>query len=504
MNLLQILYQRARHWMTRGIWQPEVLNERSWRGRLCATLRVVSMTWTGIWENNLLSRAAALSYSSMLGLFPMAALMVLFSSTMLDNEDPNFAVKQLNRALEFIAPQLKQMPLPPMDEANAGDAVAAEGETTQVNPLIVGVFNNFIEGTRSKAIATTGAIALILIVLQLLSSIEAAFNDLWGVKRGRNWLLRIVFYWTAVTLGAVLTFAALTLLAGSTLAKTLQSLPFGTRLPQFFELVAPLISLGLLTCLLTVFYKFIPNTTVRWRPALIGGVVTVALLYLNNLLAFLWVERVLRDVTLYGSVSLLAILMVGMYIFWVLLLLGGQITYAAQNANYRSSHLAWNDLNHASRQGVALLAFTFICRRFRDCRPPYDATELADLIKIPTQVVNASLTRLIQLGLISRLPAEDTKGGLDHRFQPARPLNRVTLAEFKDLIESHGAGPTAATLDAIDPVVRQFHARIKRATEEAFGTETFENVLSRLSGEMPAAQTETVGNVSAKPVSSGR
>jgi membrane protein len=361
--------------------------------------------------------------------------------------------------------------------------------------MIVDVFNKFLAGTKSKTIGIMGAIALLVIVVQLFSTIENAFNDVWGVRRGRNWIVRIVFYWAAVTLGAMLTFAALTLLAGSTLANMMRGLPFGARLPEFFELLAPLISLGLLTCLLTAFYKFIPNTTVRWRPALIGGAVAVALLYLNNFLAFLYLKKVVLNTSLYGSVGLLVILMLGLYIFWEFLLLGGQITYAVQNANYHGSHLAWNDLNHASRQGVALLVFTCICRRFRDCQQPYDAMELADLIKIPTQVVNASLMRLIQLGLISRLPAGEDHAGLDHRFQPARPLDRVTLADFKDLMESHGDGPARATLDAIDPVVRQFHSRLKQATDEALGSDTFESILDRLSGTIPTAQTETIGTI---------
>jgi membrane protein len=362
----------------------------------------------------------------------------------------------------------------------------------------VNLLNSFARGSQSKAIGIMGGLALLAIVVQLFSSIENAFNDVWGVRRGRNWIVRIVFYWAAITLGTVLAFASLTLLSASALASTLKGLPFAARLPQFFDFFAPLISIGVLTCLLTVFYKFVPNTSVHWRTSLVGALVAVSLLYLNNLLAFLYLKRVVLNQSLYGSVVLPAILMFGLYIFWFFLLLGGQVTYAAQNANYRTSNLAWNDLNHASREGVMLLVFTLISRRFRDCRPPYDATELADLIKIPTQVVNACLTRLSQLGLVSRLPPDDAQPGLDHQFQPARPLDRVTLAEFRTLIETHGTGPSRAALDALDPVVRQFHARLEQATREALGSETFETAIARLSGEIPAAQTETIGTVRAR------
>lgn len=487
MNRVHSLYLSAREWMTRRIWQSDVLIDRSWRGWLCATLRVISMTWTGIRENHLASRAAALSYSSMLGLGPLIALVVMFSGAVLEQQDSGMLVGRINSALEFIAPQLKQLPA----TANGEEGVSDNSE-------VVRLLNTVIQGTQSKAIGIMGALVLIVIVVQLFSTIENAFNDVWGVRRGRNWVLRIVFYWAAVTLGAVLTFASLTLLSAASLINTLDNVVMGAELRRFFEFAAPLISLGVLTCLLTVFYKFIPNTSVRWRPAMIGAVVAVGLLYLNNFLAFLYLKRVVLNQSIYGSVGLLPILMLGLFIFWLFLLLGGQITYAVQNAKYRSSHLAWHDLNHVSRQGVTLLVFTLICRRFRACQPPYEAAELADETRIPTQIVNACLTRLIELNLLSRLPPDDGNTGLDYHFQPARPLDRVTLSEFKTLLEGYGQGPQRADLDALDPVVRQFHARIQRAADEALGNDSFETVIARLTDNRPKTQTETVGTVHAR------
>ena len=504
MNFVQANYQRARHVMTRAIWQTEVLNDRSPRGWACAVLRVVSMTWTGITENKLTSRAAALSYSSMLGFAPLVALAVLFSGVVLGRQDSDFALKHLNRAMEFIAPQLRQLRVQaPPEGPNSTEpsttvsppAAGAASEPLAVNPELLGWLNTFIQSSQSKTIGIMGALVLILIVIQLFSSIENAFNDIWGVRRGRNWVLRIVFYWAAVTLGAVLTFASLTLLSASALIGTMENLPLGTEMRRFFEFAAPLISLGVLAGLLTLFYKFIPNTSVAWKPAFAGGIVAVSLLYLNNFLAFLYLKRVVFNQSLYGSVALPWILIFGMFIFWLFLLVGGQITYAVQNANYRTSNMVWHDLNHASREGITLLIFTLICRRFRECLKPFGPPELSEQTKIPTQIINASLTRLMQLGLVSRLPPDDDKTGLDHRFQPARPLDRVTLAEFKDLFEGFGDGPSRAVLDALDPVVRQFHHRLHRATAEALGTETLDSVIARLSGELPVARTETIGTI---------
>lgn len=480
---------------THGIWNGAALIDRSVRGKSFAALRVVSMTWHGIRDNNLASRAGSLSYSSMLGLAPLVAIIVMFSSIVLERTDPDFAANQLNNAISFVVPQLEQLQAPRPGgetEAPAPDAEAA-GAPLTVNPQLVAFLNDIIAASQSKAIGIVGAIVLIVIVIQLFSSIENAFNGIWGVRRGRNWLLRIVFYWTAVTLGAVLAFTAITILSASTFVSVIESLPLGPELRKLFSIFGPLISGVILAGLLTCFYKFIPNTSVGWFPSAIGGVTVVFLLYLNNYLAFLYLNTVVRQQSLFGSFALPIILMLGLYVFWLFVLLGGQVTYAVQNANYRSSSMAWHGLHHTARQGLALLVLTIIARRFRACDPAYSAPEIAELIKIPTQILNACLGRLMQLGLVSRIPPEDGRSVQEDRFQPARPLDRITLPEFKELFDGLGDGPTREMLDAIDPVVKRYHERLRIAISSALGSESLDEIIDQLP-ILEVADLETTSN----------
>ncbi len=483
MKFLERRIARIRRLFAHEIWEFDVHRRRCWRARLFVALRVVSMTATGVRDNSLASRAGALSYSSMLGLGPLVALVVLFSSIVLERSDPNFAVNQLNRALVFIAPQIGQLRDADPTPAGSTDEAGAEAPTAEgfgVNPELVGLLEGIIEASQTKAIGIIGALALIAIVIQLFSTIENAFNDIWGVRRGRNWLLRIAFYWAAVTLGAVVAFAALTLLSASTVITMIESLPLGPELRRFFQFAGPSISVVVLVGVLTVFYKAIPNTSVHWRPALIGAVVVVLLINLNNYLAFLYLRNVMVSQTLYGSLALIPIIMLGLYVFWLFLLLGGQITYAIQNAHFRSSNIAWHGLHHTARQGTALLVFTLIARRFRACLPACSAQDLAEAIKLPTQILNACLERLIAVGLVTRIPPEDTRTVSDYRFQPARPLERITLHDFQHRLDGLGVGPSRELLDSIDPVVAEFHARTLQALESALGEESFETILDRL------------------------
>ncbi|NDC75693.1 hypothetical protein EBZ70_10510, partial [bacterium] len=102
------LWQRAVQLYTRDIWLNEYLENRSLRGRFYACLRVVSITLTGLIETKSASRAASLSFSTLLGLGPLMAIAVLVAGFVLDRQDPHLAVNTLNRLIKFVAPQVTQ------------------------------------------------------------------------------------------------------------------------------------------------------------------------------------------------------------------------------------------------------------------------------------------------------------------------------------------------------------------------------------------------------------
>ena len=430
------------------------------RGRLHALLRVASITWTGLFENHITTRAAALSYSSLLGLGPLVAIAILIAGSALHQNDPAIAVRTINNIIKFIAPQV------------------AEYDQLTATPAVVQMLNSFVANSRSGAVGALGALTLIIIVIQLFTSVENSFNAVWGVRRGRSWLTRIVFYWTILTLGTVLFFVSLTALSAAAFLNVfVGKLPFGDELLKWAVHLLPALSVLMVVVILAIFYRYIPNTRVMWRAAFFGAVVVTALLFLNNYLAFLYFKRVVMQKSLYGSLGLMPILIFGMFVFWLFVLVGGQISYAVQNVHYRSSQIAWNNLSAASREGLSLLVLLLICRRFKDCQPAYSASELGSRIKLPTQILNESVNRLVDLGLIAAIPPAEGQESLDYRYQPSRPPGRMTLLEFKQRFDTFGESPGGKSLDEVDPVLRMYHDRLERQVREALGTVSLEAVL---------------------------
>ena len=77
LNRITGLPLQLRTLFTKTIWTASALEDNSLRGRLHGACRVFSLTWVGLSDNKLVSRAAGLSYSSLLSIGPLIAIAVL-------------------------------------------------------------------------------------------------------------------------------------------------------------------------------------------------------------------------------------------------------------------------------------------------------------------------------------------------------------------------------------------------------------------------------------------
>ncbi len=448
---------------TRDIWQPALLNERSIRGRFYALLRVLSITITGMGENRITSRAAALSFSTLLGLGPLIGMAALVAGFAMGKNDPALISQKIGELLRFVAPSVNQY------------------EQVSVNPELVNLINNFIAGTRHSAGGIISIISIIAVILLLFTSVEQVFNDIWGVRRGRSWLMRIVFYWTILTLGAVVFFGAVGALSAATFIRFFsQHLHLTKGMTDALTLALPAFSIVILVGILTLFYRYIPNTQVFWRAAASGAAIVAVLLVANNLLAFFYLQRIDFTRSLYGSLGMLPILMFGLYVFWLFILVGGQISYAVQNVHTRSSQTAWSNLTEATRERLALAVLLTIARRFQACLPPCNVAAFSNTIKVPTQILNECLNRLVDLQLISTVPPGPETNASDYLYQPARPLNRITLGDFKHRFENHGDDPVGETLAQLDPVLARFDESRRDHVQQSFLTLTLDQLFQEL------------------------
>ena len=436
--------------------------------------------WTMVIQNFIQNRcpvrATALAYTTLLSLVPLLAVIVSISTSLLKTEEGNKQIDTaIDLAIEKLAPQLGLVPQPggstngiPAGTTNAPPVKTAAQTEAQADARekVSGFIKNSIKNVNSGALGTTAIIGVIFVGISLLANIETTLNDIWGVTRGRSWFARVVQYWAVLSLGPVL------LLVAASITVSAQT----TWVQEFFKepvvkLLFKLLPLGIVTCGLAVFYKLMPNTRVEWRAAFVGGLVAALLWSLNNQLNVLYFGQVVRNSKIYGSLGILPIFLIGLYLSWLMLLFGAQVAYAFQNRRaYLHERLA-DSVNHVTREFIALRLMTTVARSFDAGKAPPALTELSDQLAVPSRLLLRIIQPLMKSGLI--VEVRNTISA----YAPGRPLESISYSDILQSIRS-ASGQNLATREGPEREKVQHELdRIREAEAQAAAGVTLASVV---------------------------
>ena len=446
-----------------------------------------------------LIRASALSYSTLLALIPMLAVAIGVTSSLLKNQNEDQYYSYIEKFVANFTPPDYVSTNTSAGNANTGagtnfpaeinSAIAPNSlaaSTTNLPPAIIRTeissrkkiaheIYGFVQNIQSSTLGVTGMVVLVFIAISMLSRVEETFNDIWGVTRGRNWLWRIVLYWTTITLGPLLLIAAVGL-AGSSHLQATKNVLGQTMLGNLFFEFVPLVVLWFTFALV---YLLVPNTKVKFSAALVGGITAGTLWHLNNVFGFLYVSRVVTNSKIYGSLGLLPVFMAGLYLSWLILLFGAQIAYAFQNrAAYLQDKLADN-VNQRGREFVALRLMTCLGQRFQNALPPATVGEMSVELAVPSRLTQQVLRTLAAAHLVTEV------AGAENSYLPARPLETINAHDILLALRSgHGQELPVNTAPALAEIYGEF-ARIEEAERRAASAISLLALVQR----MPAQNT---------------
>lgn len=459
-------YRRLLKILEKDIWETEHPERTRLIDFAYYALRILSLVKAGFVRNNVFVRSAALCFSSLLALGPLAAILLLAAGFIIESVDQAKVLELINNFIIFLAPPLKEY-------------FDAQGNNSLVNENLLTSLNGFIESAKSGAFGILGILLLAFIAIQLFMAVEKAFNDIWGVRRGRSWLQRFSSYSFFIVIGGVIAVAILAFYSAGQYVQIVEGLPLGEHILELVRWLAPLLSFFLMIGLLAWFYQYIPNTQVYFYPALSGAFIVSVLLVLNKKLSVFYVTYVVNQQSLYGSLGIVPIMMLALYIFWVFILVGGQITYAIQNANFLANQKAWQNTSHSTREILSLAALILIARRFKDCHPAYSATELSRHLRVPGQILNESLSKLIEMGFITLTTSESEKSGVTKRFQPAKPLGNIDLFQFKQSLDNYGNSEGKELLLSVDPLISEFSQKAESNFQNDWQQHSLDELLEK-------------------------
>lgn len=386
------------------------------------------------------TRASALSYATILAIVPLLAVTISFSRNFLRDASQDILPKVLDRVLFSAIPLLDYVPPASLSDTAGTPAPVPEATPSKSNAArerIVRDISAFVENINYSALGAVGMLVLLFVGVRLIESVENSVNDVWGVTRGRSRIQRLVYYWTALTLGPIVIVLSLGASASWGIEK-LASLPGLRLIPKATS------NLMVLWVVFTLLYLVLPHTRVRIYAAVAGGVVAGSLWRANSLLSALYFRKAVTYTTIYGSLGLILVILVGIYLTWLIFLLGVVVSYRAQHMREYHQEKALRRVNQASLDFLAVHVMLFAVRRFLQGHAPATTEMMARELMVPERVVGEVVRKLATAGLLAPVSQPQAVTA----YQPSRDPHSLRVADILEEIRSAGAewlepGPSA-------------------------------------------------------------
>jgi membrane protein len=224
-----------------------------------------------------------------------------------------------------------------------------------------------------------------------------------------------------VTLGTIILAASLSLTAHSAdvtiIRKTLEI----GLIQRLVEFITPYF---ITSIFLAFVYKFIPNTLVRIRPAIVGGVVGGVLWEFSKNLYVYYVTEMLKGadvyVKVYSGMAAVPLFLLWVYLSWIIFLLGAEVAFAVQNTEtYRLERKA-KGMSQRYRDILSLRVMLLAARYFASGRTGPNLEGLAAETQAPVRILNDITYDLCHVGLLVETAHPE------RRFAPAVPLDSFT------------------------------------------------------------------------------
>ncbi len=365
----------------------QAANKSRWLGR------VLGMAAYKFYWDDCFSRASSLSYTTVFALVPISALVfAIFGASGF-----NLGEKDLRLILDQLLPPTENQLLENLQQE---------------------VFSKLsLFGESVRALGDISLAVLIFTGIALLNTIESALNAVWRVSSNLGFISKIISFWAVITLGPLLlalSFYWYTKVSAQTGSEFMENLLF----VKLLDFVIPVSSAW---AALTLLYYKLPAARVALRDAALGAFVAAVLFEIVKRGFAYYVGLSTTYSTFYGALVTIPLFLFWVYVIWVVILFGAEISYQAG-----AIKILYGLRKYASELGEigAVLGLRVLCvigNRFIKGDTPATEGEIAVQTGSDPVLVRTCLGILADAGLITAVDP------VSHSRSLALPPERISL-----------------------------------------------------------------------------
>ncbi len=460
LELMKIRVKELLHFLSYGIWRqnPETLSNK--KNILYNIIKTVILTLRNVQELDIAASARSLTYRTLLSIVPLLAVIFAIArgfgiENIMESSIFNFMLGETpNTEVMAVSPDLNTDSMVVFtDRENDTTAVGGEAANDVITPrmeeeatadgrtreflnlLFELIDKSLVEARGGGIFAGIGILLFLYTIINLFSDIENNFNKIWRITRGRSigrkvtdysaMILLIPFFFVLVNALNIISYPQ-----NNTLKIIYILYPFIPRLLNIVPLVV-------IIFIFTALYKFLPNTKVKFLNALIAGALAGAafqffqMLYLSGQL---WITRYNA---IYGTFAAIPLMLLWLQMSWFIVLIGAEISYAAQNVRNFSFEKETRNISRRYRDFFTLMITSAIVQRFADEKLPLTAEQLSLRCKVPARLTSDILDELLELRIISATPSPHDERVM--AYQPAIDINLITVNGLMSKLDERGS-----------------------------------------------------------------
>ncbi|MEA1885670.1 MAG: YihY/virulence factor BrkB family protein, partial [Bacteroidota bacterium] len=289
--------RRQIKYITEDIWRIPLGELPKRKTFLIRELRILVLAFKGFMEDKVQLRASALTFNTLLSIIPVAAIA--------------FGIAQSFGFKERLEIEIRK---------------ALEGHEEVMN-WILQITENFLETSSGGFIAGIGLIILLWSVMQVLNHIEKSFNHIWQIKKSRPWVRKFADYISILVLAPVFIVlsGSFTVYLNTKMSSISDQAVIMSTLKPVLVFLLKLIPYVIMWLVLTLLYLVMPNTRVKFKSALVAGIIAGTIFQLVQLLYINFQIGVSRYSAIYGSFAAFPLFIIWMQISWLVVLMGAEI-----------------------------------------------------------------------------------------------------------------------------------------------------------------------------------
>jgi len=314
-----------------------------------------------------------------------------------------------------------------------------------------------VDNVRGDWLATFGLAFLFFTVISMVQKIEESFNYVWQVEIPRSFARRFTEYVSVLLVGPVLMVVAMGTIASISSTALVQKItaiqPFG----EWLLLIGKSTPYVAVIIVFTFLYAFIPNTRVQLRAALVGGLTAGVMWAAMSVFFASVVAGSPMRLAIYAGFAIGIVILIWLYLNWIILLVGAQLSFYVQHPEYLRSGRARIDLPNRQREMLALLTMQIAGKAFLEGREGPNVDQLAPSMGLPASVLAPVLRQLEESRLL--------RATEDQVVVPARSMDRITLQDIVNSVRDYpsDAVPSHADLEQIQALLAQVDGAIERS-----------------------------------------